>query len=561
MQASEITRDQIKGYECKHVNYVRAQDDSRDDLLAIKEQIHLHDGTTVPNIRFVENFKRDFWITKSGHQNHNDKKEWESLNKLQKFQSTQNTLTQNIARALGNPAMKGSLAMMSRNQYLYGTDVTTPVIAKRKYMDSFPDCISLNQVSVLDIETDVNEGTEDPISVALTFKDKAILTVTKDFLGTLVEPQRKILEGFTSYLGQYQKERNINLEVVIADDPGHAIVEVIKRAHQWMPDFVSIWNINFDLPKIIECLKKYGYDPAEVFSDPQLPPKYQYAYYKEGPAGKMSASGVYTAFHPADRWHTMFCPASFYFIDAMCTYKAIRIVKGNEDSYALDYILGKDLDLGKLKFDEGQEYSGIEWHQYMQKYFKVEYLIYNLFDCIGVELLDEKNKDLASTISVLTGHSEYQRFKSQPRRTCDDLHFYCLQNGLAIASTSDDMQDELDQYVLSMDGWITTLPTHLVEDNGLKAIEELLDTRTGIRAHTLDLDVSSAYPSTEVILNISKETTYRELCKMRDIPEEKQRRSGINLTGGRTNATEIACDIFQAPTFDQLLEEFEKESA
>lgn len=37
---------------------------------------------------------------------------------------------------------------------------------------------------------------------------------------------------------------------------------------------------------------------------------------------------------------------------------------------------------------------------------------------------------------------------SQPRRTADDLHFLCQEDGLIIATTSDKMEDELDKYVV-----------------------------------------------------------------------------------------------------------------
>lgn len=454
MKQASFSPEDIVGRECKHVTYIEAQDGSKDDLLAVKERLHLKDGRTVPNMRFIENYKRDFWVTKEGHRNHTDKLEWEDINKLQKFSSTQAKLTDAVARALGRPGMKGSLSMLSRSPFLYGTDITTPVLVKRQYMDRWKNVVSENSVSVLDIETDVLNGTEEPISASLTFKDRAFLSVTEDFLSGVSGPLEKIFHKFKKHLGVFIEERGVKLEVHIAKDAGEAMAKVIEKAHEWMPDFVAIWNMNFDLPKIIACLGRYGYDIDAVFSHPTLPPKYQYAHYREGPASRLTASGKYMTLHPADRWHTMTCPSSFYFIDAMCVYKRVRVAMGMEASYSLDYILGKDLNLGKLRLEEADQYSGLEWHQVMQRYHKVDYLIYNLFDCIGVELLDEKNKDLSSTVSTLVEHSEYSRFPSQPRRTCDDLHFFCLDNGLVIGSTSDQMETELDDFIFSMKNWM-----------------------------------------------------------------------------------------------------------
>lgn len=59
-------------------------------------------------------------------------------------------------------------------------------------------------------------------------------------------------------------------------------------------------------------------------------------------------------------------------------------------------------------------------------------------------------------------------------------------------------------------------------------------------------------------MNISKETTFRELCRLKGVPESVQRLAGINLTVPRVNAVEIACTVFGAPTFDELLEDFQK---
>lgn len=103
-----------------------------------------------------------------------------------------------------------------------------------------------------------------------------------------------------------------------------------------------------------------------------------------------------------------------------------------------------------------------------------------------------------------------------------------------------------------------TLPSHQTTNNGIKAIKELPNQRTKIYGHVADADLTAAYPSTQVFLNVSKETTYRELSRIKGIPETTQRLAGINLTSGHVNAVEICCNIFNAPNFDKLLQEFER---
>lgn len=564
-------KEDIVGYECKHAIYAESTH-NKDDAVVVKEVIHLKDGRKLPNLRVLRNYKRDFWVTKPGYRNHKDKKEWEEITRVQKFSCTQRKLTDAIGKALGRPGMQGSLRQLARSPYLYGCDITTPVLVKNRYRTQWPQCIDSNRIAALDIETDVNhiEGDEigNIISVGLSFQNRAVLAYTLEFLGTVPNVVEETHRLFDVHLGEYKKKRNIELEVIICDSPAHAVVEVFKRAHAWQPDFISIWNMNFDLPTMIRDLEREGVDPAEVFSDPRVPPEFRFYKYTEGPAQKVTASGKTMANHPADRWHVMECPASFYFIDAMCLYKKVRAAKGNEASYALDYILNKHLGVRKLKFDDILEREApdvragsLNWHRLMQSRYRLEYGIYNLFDCISLELLDEKIGDLKLTVSILCEHSEYAKFPSQPRRTVDDLHFFCQEHGLVIGTTSDQMVEELDQYVLEMTDWIVTLPSHLVVDNGLKMIRELPNLSTSYRAHVADLDVSSSYPNTEDFCNISKATTWRELCKMKGIPEDVQRRAGINLTGGITNAAEICVEVFNAPTFDQLLADFTNQVA
>ena len=53
-------------------------------------------------------------------------------------------------------------------------------------------------------------------------------------------------------------------------------------------------------------------------------------------------------------------------------------------------------------------------------------------------------------------------------------------------------------------------------------------------------------------MNISNETTYRELHAIQGIPDHKRRQIGINLSGGIVNAVEQCHELFQLPTLIQL---------
>ena len=59
-----------------------------------------------------------------------------------------------------------------------------------------------------------------------------------------------------------------------------------------------------------------------------------------------------------------------------------------------------------------------------------------------------------------------------------------------------------------------------------------------------------------MVLNISKETTSKELIKIEGVAEYTQRMATINFSAGRTNAVEIGCNLFGMPTMDMWLSAF-----
>lgn len=102
------------------------------------------------------------------------------------------------------------------------------------------------------------------------------------------------------------------------------------------------------------------------------------------------------------------------------------------------------------------------------------------------------------------------------------------------------------------------MPAELVVDNGLCLIEEYPEMRTNIRIGTGDLDVSAAYPTNQVVMNVSKETTSKEITDIKNITKYSQKMHGINLSGGHTNAIEFCTGMLNFPELTVMLEEFNK---
>lgn len=456
MTETTSTSPKILGRECKHATYVQAQDGSFDDALFVKEYEYFDDGTAVPHVRMIENYKRPFWTTLREHQNHKDKKFEEKFEKLQRHECTQRQLLHSIGRVLGYQYR--DMGMASQSPFVYGTDISTPTLIKHAYSKRYPkyngERASLNRVAALDIETDMFTDLQLPIMASLTMKEGVYLVVVKSFFKDHADPETAIRTAIDKYIGEKIKARNIKVEIDFARHDGEMCYKIIQKAHEWKPDIVSIWNINFDLKFIIGSLERHGYNLADTFSDPTVPEKYRYFRYKEGKSQKETASGKFMALHPAEQWHIAECPSSFYLLDAMCVYLRLRIAKGKESSYKLDYILKKHNCDGKLKFEEANHVKDGNWHRFMQEHYKAEYCVYNIVDCIALEELDEATTDLGRQISSMSGPSEYSKFSSQPRRTCDDLHFELLEERKVIGSTGRVMEDDFDKLTLGLKHWI-----------------------------------------------------------------------------------------------------------
>lgn len=566
-----VTNNNVK-YECRFAVYVEPPADNMPDLHVVKLIKH-ENGTKTPVLKLLKDFQRPFWTVRKGQRNFEQHKEWIEKEKLVESKAPQHKLVDSAARALNMPWFaKANLRKISESPYLFGTDILSTAVIKKAYADKYPDVQTGFSVAVADTETDVVNGTNDILMMSITHKTRVFTAVTKDFISTVPNFIQKFNDAMYKYLGDIIRERNIKFEIVIVDNAAEVVKACLRVAHELKPDLLAFWNIDFDITKILDACTKYGIDPKDIFSDPEIPKDYRYFRYKQGPKKKVTASGKVTPIKPAAQWHTVYSTSSFYMVDAMCIYKHVRVGKQEEQSYSLDNILNKNLGIRKLKFEQADHVTGLKWHKLMQTTFKVEYVVYNVFDCISIEMLDEKTTDMSLTFPLFSGFSDFENFKSQPRRAVDKLHYFCLENDRVISATKpstkqDDDDDEdgedgenkVKLETLGLEGWITTLPAHLVADNGLQCIEENPSLRTNIRAHTGDLDVSASYPNGGAVFNVSKETTRKEMGRIKGIDEYTQRMQGINLiSGGHVNSVEYCINMFNFPTLSDMLKTFEK---
>lgn len=555
-----MSTSKVIGHETRHLIYCKHKQ-KEEDLIVVNRYTYYEDGHRIKNMHFIRNYEREFYIVNKSERKFNDKQQWLPERMMTKYKAPQCRLHKAIGKILGKRFY--TLRDAFNSPYVYGCGSTVQSDIKKIYVDKWESLISpKSSVAVVDLETNVFDKSGAIILATISMKDKVFTAVTRDTTkGTsdslFIENTRKSVE---KYLDKYIKERNINHEIKIVDNEGQAAYEVIQKAHEWQPDFLIFWNMDFDLPKIINALKKYDYDLAEVFSDPRIPKEYKWFSYKPGSTKKLTQDGTTIGLAPYERWHIANCPATFFMACAMTTYYRLRIALGKlPGGYGLDATLARHLNLGKLKFSECDHLSKYEWHAEMQSKYIYEYIAYNVFDCIGVELLDEKNLDFSLKFNTKCKLIDYTEFKSAPVTTMVKMNYLVPEYGYRLGVVGDNIRTEVDNMVVGPDDWTMVLPAYTIEDSGVSIISDWSGLRSLVYFHVSDSDISSTYPAVQAALNISKSTTTREVVKVEGLNEVTKRRFFVDLTTGIANSAEICHIGLNMGTMDDVLDLFNEE--
>ena len=555
----------IVSRECRFV-YHRPASAYNKDTHIVKELLHYSDGTKKKNLRLIENFKRPFWTTKEHYRNHKQKKESEDTDKLLEGKATQSDLGRAIAVKLGSMynGVKDLYSIKS-SPYVYGIDVNSRTYIKYLYQKQYPDVSTPYEVCVLDIEVDTIKNELVIISIAMN--DKIHTIITKDYLKQKFTTkdntdaiQKDVTEKLEYLYGKYVPKTDLSQSIKrsysVVDDDLTAVLETMSKLHVWNPDIVAVWNINYDMEYILDILDKNHIDPKEVMCDPDLPKELRYFKFTPGRDKTAKGGGI----NPEERWPIVDCPANFYWIDAMCAHRYIRVGgKAMSGGYSLDNILNHELgsDFKKLKFKddaEGISKVSIEWHQHMVANKPLEYITYNQWDVMSILELDSKTKDLHTVMPMLAGLSNFDVFNSGPKRIVDALHFYYLEND-RVLSVKDPKAG--DDKLLGLSNWIVLLPSCRISERGGDILKGG-GVDTNIRMFVADSDQVSGYPSNTQAANVSIDTTAKELKSIDGIGIDTFREQNINMLFGKINSLDYGTEMFNLPTMYEIAKLIEK---
>lgn len=540
--------------ECRFVFHKPVCREHLDDIHIVKELITTKDGKKIPNLRVVKNFKRPFWITKKHFQRHKQKKESEDLDKLNRYGSTQSDLYASIATRLGLVLRGPKLRKVVDSPYVYGTDVHSKTIIKKLYMDKFEGQTTPLEVCVLDIEEDTEK--KEVIVISITIEGNTFTVIKNDFIKNKHDLDKRLKEAYKKYTPDTDLTKFMKLEHKLCNTEMEMVRAIFKKAHEWKPDIMEVWNIKYDVPRIVLICDESGVDPKHIFSDPYIPKEYRYFKWKEGLTKKVTESGKESPINPEEQWHFVDSPATFQWIDGMSLHRFVRAGgKAVPGGYSLDNMLNKELgeEFKKIKFKDNPKVAnlkGIDWHKYMVKHYPELYVTYNQYDTTGPLQLDKKIKDICVSLPLLSNVSDFSIFNSGPKRIVDALHFFYLSNGKVLSAKPSRV---VSDKILGLDGWIVTQPSERVKENGIDVIKEG-EILNNIRAMTSDNDQVSGYPSNTIAANISRDTTSRELISVQGVLKDEFKKQNMNLLFGKINTIEYCNTMFKFPNTMDLMD-------
>lgn len=538
-----------------HSAHCKRGDDPTYNAVIVKEEICKTDDngnvTWEPNLKIYPDPERTFFVTMPQFRNHQFKKEFEDKSKLETFRSHDSELRYKISVALGlNPwkTKYKSIRELCASPYIYGADIDTETLVKQAYLKRQPQGKSAEYTAgAFDIETEVVG--EKRINVITFIHEREIYTVAlkafcKEYLPDVDRfrdaSKEDCLKVIQDTIGANLTEYKFNLQFEVVDDELELIKWIFARIHECKTDIIGIWNMNFDIPKVLSRIEALGGNAAEIMCPPDLPSRYRYCRYFEDSQ---------KAEHIADKWHWLSCTGYSQFIDSMCLYARLRKVDGRDISYTLDYISTKELGQGKLHF------GNITNHRHAQKYDFLRYIAYNINDVLIMQLMEFKNHDIASMIG-LSDCSLLKNFSKQTIMVRDSDYVYAQENNHIPAAAGPTSFTKWDSEMPKAGG--TVLPPEKAVGVSIPALRGI-DRPTQVSIMTNDLDESQMYPSTLRLSNISKETYYGSVLNVNGYDKSFIEIFGSGLNQPDVYAPSLGNIFFDWPDYEQMLDLYNKE--
>jgi len=546
--------------------------------------INEKDGTTGQSrLVFRKNIERPIWITKPQFRNHSFKKEYEHIGKLDTYMVKEHEKWDACFEILnGYKPRRKQNKNNSSSPYIYGVDIDAAALIKTEYLDKNNDTYPVIAYGAADIERSMLGGDEIIVFTYVSENWKVCTAIYQPFLEKPDQPgefyteediRTNTKEKLIEYLALYKQNKDkdtidltfdmLDIEYYITDNELDLIKWLFRCIHNDKPDLCGFWNIDYDMPAIVEQIKRRGSSLEDVMCHPEVPEEYRYAEYKEDRT---------EVDHISLSWHNMFISGYTRFVDSMCLYSRKRTVQGRDISYALQYIAEKEVKIGKL------ELNGSGYHMYLQKHKFLDYIAYNICDNIPVILMEKKNSDLMTLIGT-SDNSSIEHFGFPSIGLTNSFYRFARTKNHVTCAADRLMKTEFDHLIPSTGGLV--LDPTLTRNTSVSIIDGY-EQLYGFCKMVSDIDAAAIYPTICEICNISKETKCstcvdiignseyltNNINTINAIPMDDPDRNKkvlkikgtvvnnlfLHLIATTENAVKIGSDYFNLPGYEEMLQ-------
>lgn len=546
----------------------------RPDLHYVRELVTYEDGVAENKVSLKKEYQRPVYVTAPNKRNHREKKEFEYFENLVVKMCTQSDMYRVAASMLGTPHLATQPRKIKESPYIYGIDMSASSLIKLESLKKNDYIQTPYRVATFDIETDVVHGDgRDRILIASIVyprngKYYIHAVVDSEWVADITDYPKMLAKRFKEI--DPEVANNCIISVNMHSDQLELIKDIFKVANKWAPDWLSIWNMDFDIYEVIlNIIEKRGKNPIDYLCDLRLPRELRRFDFHLAPDKFVKSDGKVVAVAPVDRWHETETTTTFMLVDQMRTFRALRLHKPKEVSYALDYILRKYGGTQKLEIDAVKHLSGGEWHAELQKYHKVEYGAYNLLDNIGPLKLDSHMQDLRVSLPIFADSADFNSFGGSNRKTYPALYDYCMEEEGAVIGVGCNMSKVYEEYskdpeieggevyrkrLLGVDGWIQTLDQENALPIGVRPYLDYFSIVTSLKTNNVDMDSVSSYPSCTIAGNISKLTCLTMTICIEGFTDDKTKEVSLGLILGNTNALEICSEVASLPKGEDIVQ-------
>ena len=319
--------------------------------------------------------------------------------------------------------------------------------------------------------------------------------------------------------------------------------------HMTKPDFVGIWNMNFDIPYILNRMSILDMDIPNTCCHPDVPEKYRLVKYKEDKDRRQDfqkKSGDDNK-HPSRLWDWVYISGYTQFYDQMALYSLIR-KRSILPSYKLDDIAYEETEYRKLDYHT----KGYTIRKLAHQNFKI-FMAYSMIDTIRLKQIEDKTDDFHRSI-IFADNTKLETSQKISYVIKNKMMRYYLDDKSGTRIIGNNVTYNVKEKI---DGAIIASPDNLkLKGQGvLGSVGYTYD-------DVVDFDEASEYPRTIQTFNISKNSIWGRMRKIyvNDVehPEMKADEFNKALQTLSTSIFSNGSEYFGLPSVDQILQKFEK---